>query len=368
MKPTILLAACTLLLSSNNYYAATTTTEAFSSSRLLLPQRPVFVFQGRRRSSVDGRVGHRNIGTELHLSEDNDAEEAGAVTPDDYPLLPPETTTNDATDSEQHSSSSGTVEERTNLKRQLYQLAASYDRGFGATPKARNEADDIISQLASLNPTTNAARGIDGDLYDGAEELSDDYDEEDVPLKGIWRMVWTSAFDVVSLGASPFAAPSAIYQDITSPPIATNIIDFIPRAQTFLPSSFSPPSLLRAEVTTRASSRSGKTERVGLLFETVSLQPIELLGRKVVDDLPPLAVDLTWPRTLVEGLARFVPGLDGLGENLGIPNSGENGGGMDDDDAPGYFDVEYLDEELLIIRQQVPGGVFALVKVDNCDP
>ncbi|KAL7552433.1 hypothetical protein ACHAWF_015672 [Thalassiosira exigua] len=234
------------------------------------------------------------------------------------------------------------------LKRELYVLAASYDRGFGATPKARAEADDVIQKLAAINPTQNAARGIDGDAA---------ADDGDVPLRGIWRMVWTSAFDVVSLGASPFAAPSAIYQDITNPPMAINIIDFIPRAQTLFPSSVSPPSLLRAEVTTRASSRIGAPERVGLTFEGVKLKPIELLGRRV-ENLPPLSVDLTWPRKTVEKLADFVPGLDSLAIGEGENNV----------DAPGYFDVEYLDGELLVIRQQVPGGAFALVKVDSCEP
>ena len=81
------------------------------------------------------------------------------------------------------------------LKRQLYQLAASYDRGFGATSKARKEANDIIQQLAAINPTINATLGIDGDGADG----------DDVPLRAIWRMVWTSALDVVSLAASPIA-------------------------------------------------------------------------------------------------------------------------------------------------------------------
>lgn len=264
------------------------------------------------------------------------------VSPDDYDLLPPDN------DDDVETESSDADQKATDLKRQLYQLAASYDRGFGATPKARNEADVIIQQLASLNPTDHSARGIDGDNG----EL-----EEDVPLKAIWRMVWTSAFDVVSLGASPFAAPSAIYQDITSPPIAINIIDFIPRAQTFFPSSISPPSLLRAEVSTRASSRNGKPDRVGLIFEGLKLQPIELFGQKV-DNLPPLSVDFTWSQTLIEQLADFVPGLESLGF----------GDGKGDADAPGYFDVEYLDDELLIIRQQAPGGVFALVKVESCEP
>lgn len=137
-----------------------------------------------------------------------------------------------------------------------------------------------------------------------------------------------------------------------------NIIDFIPRAQTFLPSSISPPSLLRAEVTTRASSRNGRTDRVGLVFEELKLQPIELLGQKV-DNLPPLSVDFTWPQSIIDQLAEFVPGLDSLGFSSG---------GNVDADTPGYFDVVYLDDELLIIQQQAPGGVFALVKVDSCDP
>ena len=142
-----------------------------------------------------------------------------------------------------------------------------------------------------------------------------------------------------------------------APSTRTYEIDFIPRAQSLLPPSMSPPSLLRARVSTRASSRSGLSNRVGLSFEGLELQPIELLGRRV-DGLPPLSVDFTWPGSLLKELAALVPGL---GDALGA-------GKTANDDAPGYFDVEYLDDELLIIRQQAPGGVFALVKVDSCDP
>lgn len=150
-------------------------------------------------------------------------------------------------------------------------------------------------------------------------------------------------------------APSAIYQVITDPPIATNVIDFIPRAQTFFPSSITPPSLLRAEVATRASSRRGNANRVGLVFEGLKLQPIELLGQKV-DNLPPLSIDLTWQQNLFDQFAPILPGLGNMNSDSG-----------DDTDKPGYFDVDYLDDELLVIRQQ-GGGVFALVKVDNYDP
>ena len=249
-------------------------------------------------------------------------------------------------------------QERTDLKKQLYKLSASYDRGFGATPTARDEAEDIISQLAAVNPTHNPARGVDGDGTVG----------EEVPLKGIWRMIWTSAYDVVSLGASPISQQSAIYQDISNPPVAINIIDFIPRSQSILPSSLSPPSLLRAEVATRASSRNVSTnDRVGLIFEGLKLQPIELLGQKV-DNLPPLTIDFTWQRTLAEKLIELVPGLDK--SSFGFSNEGSE---EVSPDAPGYFDIPYVDDELLVIRQQSTpvqgtGGVFALIKVDSCKP
>ena len=114
------------------------------------------------------------------------ASEEVAPEPEEYDLLPSEEESATAERDESE------ISRAADLKRQLYQLAASYDRGFGATPKARSQADDILSQLADLNPTPFAANGIDGE---GGE----------VPLKAIWRMVWTSAFDVVSLGASPFA-------------------------------------------------------------------------------------------------------------------------------------------------------------------
>mmetsp|Transcript_15345 Transcript_15345/g.22863 ORF Transcript_15345/g.22863 Transcript_15345/m.22863 type:complete len:321 (-) Transcript_15345:124-1086(-) len=296
----------------------------------VLPQRATLTHGSHSSESLRPNTKFYNSDT------DDDSSSESIPSDTDPDPQPPAVESNDETSSQ--------------LKSKLYQLAASYDRGFAATPKARTEANEIIEQLAAVNPTENAARGIDGNDY-----------SDDVPLKAIWRMVWTSAFDVVSLGASPIAAPSAIYQVITDPPIATNIIDFIPRAQSFFPSSSVPSSLLRAEVTTRASSRRGAADRVGLAFEGVKLQPIELLGQKV-DNLPPLSVDLTWQQGLIDQVASFVPGLENLSSE-----------GKDDADAPGYFDIEYVDDELLIIcqqalPQQAQGGRFALVKVDNYDP
>ena len=216
------------------------------------------------------------------------------------------------------------------MKLQLLKLCASYDRGFGATPRSRAQVQEIIKQLELMNPTpVDAAKGVDGSYSNGL-----------VPLEGIWRMIWTTALDVLNLGGNPLAAPGAIYQKIT-PPLATNIIDFIPRYQSFLPTVF-PSSLIRAEVQTRASSRVGYSNRVGLDFEAVKLAPVELLGMNT-GILPPLNFNL--PKIKVSDL----PGVD--------PNN-----------SPGYFDVIYLDEDMLIIQQNAPGGIFVSIKVPDCEP
>jgi PAP_fibrillin len=213
-------------------------------------------------------------------------------------------------------------EKRSQLKRDLLSLGASYDRGFGASPSARSRVEDLIKALEVLNEETQASTGIDG--------------SEASPLAGCWRMIWTTASDVLVLGASPVATVGAIYQ-IFEPPLVTNVIDFLPRLQALLPPNLVPSTLLRAKVQTKASFRRGFPNRVGLYFESVQLQPVEVLGQDATR-LPPFAANL--PK---------------------IP-------GTDNDSGPGYFDVTYLDDELLIIRQNAPGGLFVLVKVPDSEP
>lgn len=213
---------------------------------------------------------------------------------------------------------------REKLKKQLLQLGASYDRGYGASPKARQDVENVIADLERLNPETDAARGVTGIGY------------ETSPLSGSWRMIWTTAQDVLVLGASPLATVGAIYQ-VFDLPVVTNVIDFIPKVQALLPTALFPPTLIRAEVTTRASQRTGMPMRVGLNFESVKLKPVEFLGLDV-DNLPPLSFDL--PQ---------IPGATA-------------------ESSPGFFDVSFLDDEILIIKQNAPGGLFVLVKTDNYNP
>jgi len=209
---------------------------------------------------------------------------------------------------------------RNVVKKKMLQLGASYDRGFGASPNARREMERVISELELLNDETDAARGIDGTGF--------------APLEGNWRMIWTTASDVLVLGASPIFTVGAIYQ-LYEPPIVTNVIDLIPRFQNLFPPNIAPSSLIRAQVQTRSSPRASYPMRVGLDFESVNVQPVELLGQDA-GFLPPLAFDL--------------PRLFELPDDVG------------------YFDVTFLDEELLIIKQNAPGGLFVLARVDDADP
>lgn len=232
-------------------------------------------------------------------------------------------------DSTTTTATAATIKTIESLKRELINLGASYDRGYGATSRSFAQADSIISKLEQMNPEQNAIRGIDGNSGGDDDTLSS-------PLAGNWRMIWTTAADVLTLNANPFTTVGAIYQ-VFDPPSVTNIIDLLPPFQTLLGSERG--SLLRAKVQTRAYEPTTKKEgnnknKIGLAFESISLEPVELFGNDV-GFLPPLGFDL--PRTPFEG----------------------------------FFDVIFLDENLLIIQQNAQGGLgglFVLTKVDNFDP
>jgi hypothetical protein len=215
--------------------------------------------------------------------------------------------------------------ERYRIKQELIQMGASYDRGYGASPTARAKVKELVKELQDMNPCDDASVNIDGKQKETKES----------PLKGIWRLVWTTAQDILVLNASPFTAVGAIYQ-VIEPPVITNIIDFVPRYQSLLPPDAIPSTLVRAKVKTKASSRSNPM-RIGLTFESVNVKALEILGQKTGSSLPALAFDL--PR---------------------LPGATTEGGG---DSSPGYFDVAYLDRDMLIIQQNAPGGTIVLVRV-----
>jgi PAP_fibrillin len=252
-------------------------------------------------------------------------------------------------DSTMDTTTDTTQQQRLRYQRELIQLGASYDRGFGATFSAREQVQAVIRQLEQLNSAQQAASTI----------LSSSRTTNSATLIGNWRMIWTTALDVLSLQASPFFITGAIYQVFESHAettnMVTNIIDFIPRIQTLAPSII-PNTLIRAKVQTRAclpmSRRNGgigignnqpvstideEPNRVGLIFESVSIQPIQVLGWDG-DRLPPITFDL--------------PKLPGVSTTS----------------SPGYFDVTYMADDFLIIRQNAPGGLFCFIRTQSIDP
>jgi hypothetical protein len=223
------------------------------------------------------------------------------------------------------------------LKSKLFAACAAADRGFAASPADRQEIEALLDELSPLSPTDEPTRG----LAEGAA---------DAPLRKCWRLVYTSASDVSTLAANPLASLGGIYQDARELPVVVNVIDSFPRLLANLPPDAASKlaTTTRLRVQTRARPRSAT--RVGLSFERVGAEQLAILGQAVPDWLPKPKVDL--------------PQL-GLDVQRRIFNVGDDEDPRDAASNPAFFDVQFLDDELLVIKQGSPGGMFAAVAVDD---
>ena len=217
----------------------------------------------------------------------------------------------------------GLSQSRESLKTKLFSLAAAVDRGFGAKSFERDEILSIVDELKNMSPNAIPTVG----LYpnNSAEQIA--------PIEGVWKMVYTTAFDVLTLNASPLTIVQSIYQVINKDGTSLNIIDLAPRFEALLPVGLPQGlgrSTLRLKVKTFAQARS-RSNRVGLNFLGASARPLTALGIDATA-LPALGFDF--------------PQLNLFG---GSENSTR-------DDSPGFFDILYLDENCLIISQNEPGG------------
>ena len=120
---------------------------------------------------------------------------------------------------------------------------------------------------------------------------------------------------------------------------SSNIIDFAPRFEANIPASISLGSTLRARVKTKSKALS--PTRVGLSFTGVALEPQSLLGFDMTF-APPFVVDF--------------PTLPSLGLETDSSRDSNN-------NSPGFYDVKFLDDELLVLKQNQPGGIFISKKV-----
>jgi hypothetical protein len=113
------------------------------------------------------------------------------------------------------------------IKSRLYSLCAMTDRGFGAEKKDRDAIENLIDRLQSIcdpNPTRGLICdiGYDASKYNepGMRHSPIPYtyfpfkmsSNKGVPIEGVWRLIYTTALDVLSLGINPIAQLQGIYQ------------------------------------------------------------------------------------------------------------------------------------------------------------
>mmetsp|Transcript_16845 Transcript_16845/g.20669 ORF Transcript_16845/g.20669 Transcript_16845/m.20669 type:complete len:202 (-) Transcript_16845:314-919(-) len=194
----------------------------------------------------------------------------------------------------------------------------------------------------------------------------------DSPLRKCWRLVYTSASDVSVLGANPVFTLGGIYQDARMLPTVINVIDARPKILALAPTQFaaSIDTLSRQKVFTTAKARG--PNRIGLAFDRVEIEPKTFFGR----DLPrlPFALGIDLPKFPAEAQKQLFDVANSIFGQIAPDSftSFDSDWTTTDEDSdsgnPAYFDVNYLDEDFLVIQQASPGGVFAAVAVDQLSP
>lgn len=193
-------------------------------------------------------------------------------------------------------------------KRSLLLLAAATDRGYRATPADTAAALALIRALEAATPTPAPTRALD-------------------LLCGDWKLLYTTARDVLSLAYLPLSRVGDVYQNILpegSGVRAENVVRLVAPAVPF----FGPraaESVVSLRVRARCAVLTGS--RLGLTFERAELPPPVLGG-----------VDLG---TRLGG-----------GGVLSVPLSLGGGG----DGQTGWLDTTYLDGELRVGRAPSVGG------------
>jgi hypothetical protein len=237
-----------------------------------------------------------------------------------------------------HSSESVGALTSENIKSILFAKCASCDRGFTASQNDQSEIRELVNKLKSYKSTTAVSNPTEGLRPNLPNDPSTGCSP---PLEGVWQMVYTSAFDVLSLNINPFTIVQGIYQKINRTGDTINVIDIGPRTDVLLPSSLR--SSLRLKVLIDAYARS--PVRVGLQFKRVEIEAKSFLGQSIT-------MPTDWPSFGIN-FPQLSKKLFGLQDE---PTASQ---------GPGFFDVEYLDRDTLIIAQNAPGGYFISIRNDN---
>lgn len=152
------------------------------------------------------------------------------------------------------------------LKCELYAVASTTNRGLLQTAQATSEISSLLHQLERQNPTPSPMTSPS--------------------FAGVWRLLYTNALDILSLGLlAPLALVNQVYQNISFDPqsdgyIVENVIDLEPTTAT-ITNKFLGRTMAKVVVEARASVQSPSI--ASLTFDNVSFRPQSLVGLRVSD-------------------------------------------------------------------------------------
>jgi hypothetical protein len=120
-----------------------------------------------------------------------------------------------------------TKDQINKIKSELFSVCATCDRGFGSTFEDIQKIDNLVTSLQSLSSLNDWTIG----LYPRNNS------ETRALIQGVWKLAYTTAYDVLSLSGNPLTQLQGIYQVISSDGSSVNVIDFAPKLQTIFPLS-----------------------------------------------------------------------------------------------------------------------------------
>lgn len=171
------------------------------------------------------------------------------------------------------------------LKCDFYAAISTINRGLAASPAARKQVMELIKQLERQNPTENPS---------DTPEL----------LTGRWRLIFTTALDVLSLGLlAPIALVSQVYQNVYETDDRQwdydleNIVQLEPAIAPVTNAFF---GRTMAQVTVKAKGLRSSANRMDITFVESQFRPESFVGFDIPTRLPKLKVGLGRPVGFIE--------------------------------------------------------------------
>ncbi|PXF49420.1 Plastid-lipid-associated protein, chloroplastic [Gracilariopsis chorda] len=170
----------------------------------------------------------------------------------------------------------------SDLKLDLFGMASSVNRGLAASPSVREQILALIEQIERENPTPCPTYS---DL-----------------LLGEWRLVFTNALDVLSLGLlAPIALVSEVYQNIENSDqndfSVTNVVNLEPAIAPVSNSFFG--RTMGALYVSAAGTRRNDT-RIDIVFKGVQFKPMSIAGLELPGALSTPSIAIGSPRGYIE--------------------------------------------------------------------